>query len=603
MKRLLLICLAALAAPGAHCAENALPENGFRAEQEGRWEDAAAIYRDALRGQPRQIDLWLRLAEIHAHLKQYDRTVEALEQATQARSEDAALWKKLSEARAMAGDKSGALVAAGRATDLAPDNPDYLHAQAQLAVWAGDNPAAAASYRKIIALAPDDGKARLGLARVNSWDGRTDEAVADYRAHLQRRPNDKEAWLELVKVEGWRGNFPAALDDLELYRERFGEDRAYLEQRARALAWLGKSVDALGIVQPLLAGTHGDPELFTTRLIALNQANRIDDALADLRTIESLRPDSKETRTLQRYLRTPQRSSVSVGANLGRDSDDLRILRMTLEGEYVMNTHTRLIAGIEGQALHARIGSGLENIDGAGSADYRRVWAGVKHRFSPALAGDFRIGGADADGSRQFTEYRGGLDMRISDDWWLRPEVERDLYAVSPRAVSLHVERQSARLLARWTPGTRYVVDAALSRDSYSDGNSRWEATLSPRRAILRTQALNVDLGLSGTWFGFAQNLDNGYYDPRRSQRYAVTGFMYWKLGDDDGVSLALSLGMQKDDSMQDFKVGGDAVVQGFFGITRDYYLRVYGSLLHNMQATSGAYRSNTFGFTLTRRF
>lgn len=602
MKRLLLICVIVLASPWASCAEMGLPENGFRAEQEGRWEDAVTVYRDALRSNPQQIEIWLRLAEIHSHLKQYDKTADALDQATRARPGDAALWKKLSEARAMADDKSGAFVAVGRAVELAPDNLDYLRAQAQLALWANNSAAAAASYHKILTLAPDDAKAWLWLARVNSWDGQTDTAVKEYRAYLERQPDDKEVWLELIKVEGWRGDFPTALDELDQYRMRFGADRGYLEQRARALAWLGKSEDALAITQQLLTDTPRDPEVLATRLIALNQANRIDEALVDLQTIESIRPDSKETKTLQRYLLTPLRSSISVGSNYNSDSDDIHILRMTVDSEYVLSPQTRLIAGMEGQRLDAKVGSGLENMSGTDNADYRRVWGGVKHRFSPALAGDLQVGGANADGNHQFTEYRVGLDFRPSDEWWLRPQVERDLYAVSPRAVSLHLERESTRLQARWTPGIRYVVDAALSHESYSDGNKRWEATLAPRRAILRTQAFNLDIGLSGTWFGFEQNLNNGYYDPRHYQRYAVTSFIYWKLGEDNGVSLALSLGGQKDDSMNDFKFGGDAVVQGFVGLTRDWYLRVYGSLLHNVQATSSAYRSNTIGFVLTRR-
>lgn len=602
MKRLLLASLMMMG-PWAYSAESGLPGPGFQAEQEGRWEDAVTIYRAALQVDQQQLDIWLRLADIHAHLKQHGQSAQALEQAVNLRPGDAALWKKLSEARAVADDKNGAYVAIGRAVELAPDNLDYLRAQAQLAIWANHNETAVAAHRKILVLAPQDSASRLWLARVNSWDGQTDTAVQEYRAYLAQNPEDKEAWLELIKVDGWRGDFPSALEDLDHYRAHFGEDRGYFEQRARALAWLGKNEGALKIAEGLLADTPLDPEVLTTRLIALNQSNRIDEALADLKTIESIRPDSKETRSLQRYLLTPLRSSISVGANYSNDSSDVHIFPVTLEGEFVMNPHTRLIAGIESQLLDARIGSGLENSNGAENADYRRVWGGVKHRFSPAVAGELRVGSANADGRNQFTEYRAALDFRASDEWTFRPEVERALYAVSPRAVSLQIERESARLQVHWTPGTRYVVDAAFSHDSYSDGNRRWEVSVAPRRAILRTQRFNMDIGLSGTWSGFEKNLDNGYYDPSHFERYAVTSFMYWKLSEDNGVSLALSLGAQKDDSMDSFKMAADAVVQGYFGINRDWYLRVFGSLMHNSLTTAGGYRSNNVGFVLTRRF
>lgn len=624
MKRLLLVCMIGLSgsvAGSSYAAESAepagpaepvgpagsagpvLPENGFKAEQEGRWEDAVVIYREALQSNPGQIDIWLRLAEIHSHLKQYDKTAEALEQASALRPDDAALWKKLSEARAMANQRTAAFAAVSRAVELAPANLDYLRAKAQLAVWADNNEAAAASYRKILSMDPNDAKAGLWLARISSWSGQTDTALQQYHAYLAQHADDKEAWLEMIKVEGWNGDFPSALEDLDRYHSLFGEDRGYLEQRARALAWLGKSSSALAITQHLLAETPGDVEVLTSDLVARSQGNQIDEALADLATIEGIQPDSKATRTLQRYLLTPLRSWIGLGASYSNDSDDLHLSRLTLDAEYVINPHARLFAGVEGQALDARVGSGLENINGSDDADYNRVWLGAKYRFSPMVAADIRLGGANADGDHQFTEYRAGLDLRLSDDWWLRPEVEQDLYAVSPRAVSLAIERESVSLLARWAPGARYVVDMSARQDTYSDGNERWEVTLAPRRAMWRTQSFNLDLGLSANWQGFDKNLNNGYYDPHRYERYAVTSFMYWKIDEDNGVSLALSLGGQKDETMSNFKIGGDAVVQGFFGITSDWYLRVYGSLMHNVLAASGAYRSNSIGFTLIRRF
>lgn len=603
MKRLLLTCLVALGSAAAYCADNGLPENGFRAEQEGRWEDAVSIYRDALKVNQDQLAIWLRLADIHAHLKQYGQAADALDHATRLNPTDPALWKRLSQARAVADDKEGAYTAIGRAVELAPDNLDYLRAQAQLALWANHNAVALAAYRKLLVVAPEDATAWLGLARINAWSGQTDDAVHEYRAYLEHKPDDKAVWLELVKTEGWRGNYPQALTDLDLYRTRFGDDTESLAQRARALAWLGKSTEAIDIARGLLKAQPQDTEVLATRLVALNQANRFDEALADLQTIATLRPDSKETASLRQYLLNPQRSFVRLGMNYSTDSSDLHIFPVTLDGELALSSRTRLTAGVESQRLDGVIGSGLENINGGTNADYRRVWGGVIHRFSPTVAGELRLGGANADSNHQFTEYRVALDLRPSEDWTLRPEAERTLHAVSPRAASLPIERETVRLQSHWTPGVRYVVDASLSHDNYSDGNSRWEVVLSPRRAILRTQSLNMDVGVSGTWSGFAKNLDNGYYDPAHFRRYALTSVLYWKLSDDNGVSLALSLGAQKDDSMADYKMGGDAVVQGHFGINRDWYLRVYGSLMHNVQAPSGAYRNNNLGFVLTRRF
>lgn len=443
----------------------------------------------------------------------------------------------------------------------------------------------------------------LQAARENAWAGRTDAAVAAYKRHLAEHPEDRATWLELIKTEGWRGNSPDALDQLADYRVHFGEDRAYLQLRARSLAWLGKTTPALAITHSLLADEPEDLDALTTRAIALQAANRPREALATLAEIRRLRPAARETADLARLLETPQRSSVSTHVDYSRDSDAVKILNWGVEGEAVLSPETRLQAGSDWQRLRAPSDSGLDNVTGARQADYRNVWVGGVHRFSPQLAADLRAGGADASQAGKDVLWRGGLDARLSDQWWLRPEVSHDYFVVSPRSVSLGVERDRARLLGRWTPDTRYTTDGELAFDRLSDGNRRWEVNLAPRRAMWRTQRVNIDLGVSARWFGFSDDLANGYYDPQHYQRYAVTGFSYWKINDNNGISLAASLGVHKDNTQNNFKFGGDLVVQGFFGIFDDWYLRVYASLLDNTRENSGAYRGGLFGLALTRRF
>lgn len=602
MKRTILAC-AVMALSGMAWAAEALPENGLKAEMEGRWEDAASVYEKVLNGLPGRVDLWERLGDIRARLNQHNLAVKALEEAASLSPGNAVLWLKLSRARAVAGDGKGAFEAAGLALEQDPDNLEALRARAELATWVDDRKAAAEAHRKILAKLPDDAASRLGLARLSAWSGQTDEAVSDYKAYLAQKPEDKAAWMELVKTEGWRGNYPDALDELEQYRQRFGEDRPYHEQQARALAWQGKTTPAIEIASRLLVETPEDVDALSTRAIALQGGNRSREALAELETIRKIRPDAKETADLSRYLLTPQRSSVTAAIDYSKDSDEVRILRTRFEGEYVLDPETRLQAGVERLGLSAHTESGLENRDGSANADYRNLWVGASHRFSSMLAADARVGLGNADADGRFPIYRVGLDIRPHDDWWFRPEIERDLFAVSPRASSNGIKHETLRFFARWSPGTRYVIDGMASQGSFSDGNRRWEVQLAPRRAMWRTQSWNIDLGLSGRWFGFREDLPNGYYDPQRYQRYAVTGFGYWKIDDNNGLSLALSAGIHKDSTMDSYKFSSDLVVEGFFGIFSDWYLRAYASLLSNVRQGSGAYRGSYIGAALTRRF
>ncbi|NSL54706.1 tetratricopeptide repeat protein [Uliginosibacterium aquaticum] len=602
MKKLFLICLLASAQPFAALSA-AVPDDGLKAEMAGNWEGAILIYRRALATEPGQSELWLRLADIHGHLKQYEQASAALEQACRLQPDEPTLWHKLSQSQSMAGNRDGALASINKAVELAPENLDYLRAKAELAKWAGDRPAAIDAYQRIAQRTGSDTETILGVARLDAWGGQLDKAVSGYKRYLEIEPAQKEVWLELIRTEGWRGNYPDALDELEDYRVHFDADRAYDELRARSLAWLGKSKPALEITDRLLSATPHDADILAIRAIALQAANRPREALETLRQIETLLPDTRDTADLALYLRTPQRSSVTAYADYGKDSDQVHTGRWGLVGEYVMSPETRFLAGGDWQKLKADSGSGLDNINGARDADYQGAWIGARHSFSPELSGDLRLGGAasgDADASQT---YRAGLDIRASDDWWLRPEIGQDYYAVSPRALSLGIERRNARLLTRWTPGTRYTVESELAYDDLSDGNRRWEVSLAPRRAMWRTQSFNIDLGVAARWFGFSDDLDHGYYDPQHYQRYALTGMGYWKLNDNNAIGLSLSYGTYKDNTQDSFKLGGDAVIQGYFGIWSNWYLRMYASVMNNVRQASGAYQGGSFGMALTRRF
>ena len=240
--------------------------------------------------------------------------------------------------------------------------------------------------------------------------------------------------------------------------------------------------------------------------------------------------------------------------------------------------------------------------DGGTSIDYDRAWLGIQHRTSPKLSLDAQIGGGNADDDSRFI-YEVGADIQPADELAMRLSYRQDLFAVSPLATKLGIERRANALYATWTPDLRYTVASYLGYDTFSDGNDRWEAELAPRRAFLRTQRLNLDLGVSGRWFSYDEDPGNGYYAPSLYQRYALTAFTYWKISDDDGVSVAFSYGPYKDNTMSGFRAGGDIVAEGFFGIYRDWYLNVKAGVSHYGGGATAAYDSRMFEINLTRRF
>ncbi|MBI5460555.1 MAG: tetratricopeptide repeat protein [Gammaproteobacteria bacterium] len=580
-----------------------IPDAGLRAEMQDQWADAVAIYEQALQTNPAQAPLWERIADIRAtRLNDPAGAAQALSEAVKHAPNDARLHAKLSQTHAVAQQAPAALVAIDRAVELDPDNATYLRARGEIAAWNGNHAVALDSYRRLLVIAPNDADARLGIARINHWRGDLAESERAYHTYLLQRPDAEAAWMEYIAVVTELGDYARALDMLEAHVRRFGDSSAARMQTARVLSWAQRPTRALALVESLDPTLRDDYALGYTRTVALHYAHRPREALASLADVAHLRPDSPESTDLARFVRTPLRSSATLGFTYVAGSDDVCVRRFGARGEYVINPETRLFGGGDRQWLHADTGSGFEKPDGGTAFGYNRAWLGIQHRLSPALSLDGQVGNGSGEGDGRFI-YQLGADIQPVDALALRLSRRQDLHTVSPRAAALGIERRANTLDATWTPDLRYTVASRFAYDTFSDDNDRWEAQLAPRRAVLRTQRFNLDMGISGVWFGYDRDPGNGYYAPSRYQRYALTAFGYWKISDDDGVSVALGFGPYKDNTLGGYRTGSDISAEGFFGIYRDWYLNVKAGVSDYGGGDTGAYRSRLFEVNLTRRF
>ena len=103
--------------------------------------------------------------------------------------------------------------------------------------------------------------------------------------------------------------------------------------------------------------------------------------------------------------------------------------------------------------------------------------------------------------------------------------------------------------------------------------------------------------------FGARQDLDHGYYDPRRYEYYAVVISPYWKVAENIGVGASAGLGGQRDDSDGRFRLGSNASAEATFGIYGRWLLKIHGSTTNNRRFASGAFRGVSGGMVLLRRF
>lgn len=587
----------------ACAATPAVPDDGLRAEGEKRWDDAVRIYRSAIAAAPGRSDLWFRIADIEAARGNAAAAAEATRQAVQLSPRDPPLQYRLAQAYAVAKQPEQALGAIDAALAVAPTNMEYLRARTIYANWLGRGDVVEDCYTRMMAISKDD-SLLLSRARARSLGGRLDKAAADYRAYVQRHPEDEAALMESIKLESWRGNLAEASRLLDQYRQRFGETVVYRQQRARVYAMTGHPSLALPLTEALVKEDPANYDSRAAHTLALSAAGRPRETLDSLEVLKGINPavTAVDTEEIRRFVTTSLRHEVSGGADYYRESDGVRIYRYSLLEEYQLRPETRLLAGQELFDLTADRGSGLENADGGARAQYRHGWVGVRSRLSPDVDGELLLGASEADGDHTTATYRLRIGYRPVDNLKLSLESGYDYFTVSPRTVSLGIRRQANTLRAVWSPDLNYTVDAQASADWLSDGNSRWEFLLAPRRSVLRSQYLNMDVGPAFSWQGFSEDPGHGYYSPSLYQRYAMNAYTLWKINENNSVGLTLSAGVQRDED-NSFEFGVSSDIEALLGIYRDWMLRLRVSLLQNGSGAAGGYDAQLFQVQLSRRF
>lgn len=589
--------------PPASRAQTAglIPIEALAAEGREAWAEALERYRAVLAREPGRADILLRVADIQARLGNTPAAIEALARAVDARRDDPELYARLSRAYASVDQPAAALAAIQAALVLRPEDPGYLDAAGRLGSWSGDYAAAREALERLIALQPGNTDARLALARVLAWDGRTDRAAAHYRRYLDAVPGDTAATLEAARAESWRGDDAGAVSLLNRYRVRFGDDGEWRREMASVLTRARRPRAALAVLRPLLAGA---PEYDVHVLHARARMEHGDERAARRAHAAAslLDRQRRETADLARQLRRAfgsilQPSGVGYG-----DSDGLRSYRLPLSLAVALAPGVRVQGGYERQELRARIGSGLERLDGGRDVSLDRGWAGVELRpWTPVIVrGE---GGRQDSVARQEWTWSAGIDLRPADTLRLQYDREHSLMTISPRAVSLGLVRDVDRVRAAWSPSLVFALDADASREALSDGNQRRAFRLAPRVAVVRHGRLNLDLGASASLFAAGRNLDHGYYDPSLYEVYAVTLLPYFKFSENHGLSVFAEIGAQRDDAAQGFEPGGSFAAELSMGIYQAWMLKLHGSATINSRLESGAFQGFSGGVVIVRRF
>jgi len=604
MTRNLLISLAMSTALVTAASGDTLPGDALKAEAKQDWVKAAEIYRQELERHPRNIILWKKLAEAESAQNHAEAAAEALCKTAEIQSTDANLHSECSKAWATANQAQKSFDAIERALKLSPDNIDFLISRAQLANWIGNYSQSEQDLKSVIKLAPEKQEDMLDdLARTCAWQGKLDEASHLLKTYLLSHSNDKNAYLDLIKFQLWRGNYPGAIEALDNYSEKIDQDNEERLWRARTLAWAGWWKTALEINQGLLEEFPDNYDINYSQVIGLRSSFLPFNTLPYQEKLQKLKPDSKETRDLLRATHLELASKLDFTVNHFEDSENIRIGRFNLKGLWVWNEGTRLTANVGRHRYLAPRYSLFDSIIDGEDVHEKRFQLGLHHAFADDLALEGQIGISELVLPKDNASvYSLALKGMPADSFRWRVAAERDRVDSSPRSVSLELTRQGFYGAATWSPSLRYSLDTMLRHDNYSDNNQRNEFMFSLNRKTLRTQYVNLDIGILAQSMKYDFYTNHGYYAPENYRRVALTGNSYFKFSDNTGLTISLALGAQKDERTNGWKSAHDISLDYVAGIFYDWQLRLNAGYSQRYQGV-GAFDAKLIGVSLERRF
>jgi Flp pilus assembly protein TadD len=233
---------------------------GIALARDGRWDEAIACFREAVRLRPDYTDAHNNLGNVLYFQKKYDEAIAAYEEAVRLSPDHAGALSNLGEVLRHRGRLDDAVRYCRRAVELRPDMAP-AHNHLGLALSAKEQfEEAVAHCAEAVRLDPNLAEAHHGLGYALLQLRRVDEAVAAIETALRLKPSLAEA----------HSNLAAAL----LRRGQAEEALARLQEALR--------------LQPDLADTH------IHRAHALWQLGRFEEATAAGAEVVRLRPESAE---------------------------------------------------------------------------------------------------------------------------------------------------------------------------------------------------------------------------------------------------------------------------------------------------------------------
>lgn len=620
-----------------------LPDSGLDAEDQKKEKEAIAHYSQFVKQHPDVWEAWLRLAILYATQKNDKASADALAHVSPFFPNNVKLLQSIALQYTYAKQYSKALPYQDKALALDPNNLTYLKNKADILIEMKNYKGAYLVYQKILALSPNDIKSLLSMADALTVLQQYQFAFQTYNKVLELQPRNKTALLGIIdlyliqnsyektlkaidyylqfypkdksqrilaaNIKTWQEAYGQSYKLLQNYKNTFGPDLNYQRTTAYLYSLAGRPDLSNEILAPLLAKHPNDYDLMQTKTYADNNSGHILEALMDLEKVNQLKPNIPDTQRLNAEILTPLRSNIGADGYFFRGSDSIRIARGGLNGVYFLSPLTQLSAGVSEENVQAAPDSGLTPIYGGTGVNFVNYWVGATHQFSPKYALTGRLGNNQIINQNNNLNYQAAALFRLNDYVSGSIESTRTVYDTSPLTLSLGINQNLYGLNLNLRPGLDTYIELKGQYLTYTDGNSEWLGKIYPHKTVWVYEKLKLDLGIETYLYGYAEQLNNGYYDPSFYQIYSAVGVLNYRPNANTNYVLRGAAGPQKDETFQNYALGWDVAGQAEYGIYQDWYLSLTASYSNQLggAATVGTpadgYHCYDFSARLVRRF
>ncbi|MCH7500254.1 MAG: tetratricopeptide repeat protein [Nitrospinae bacterium] len=225
---------------------------------QGKYEEAATLYRQLIQNNPKDVEALLGLARVLSWQKKFQESGAVYQQVRDMRPDLPDGEIGLLRLQAWQGEHAAAEEGLEALLAKYPKRFDLLLLLGQVTAWQRTFDVSVDYFKKLLELYPDNLEALQGLARTYKWMRKTKEGIPLYSTILEKDSNNLEAILGIGILYSHEGNHKDAIKYLERARDMAPERQDIRAMLGTLYGWMARMDDAVTELQKSIALMRGD---------------------------------------------------------------------------------------------------------------------------------------------------------------------------------------------------------------------------------------------------------------------------------------------------------------------------------------------------------